>query len=102
MTSPDETRHPIEELAEEYLERKRRGESPTIEDFASAHPDHAEEIREQFPALGALEVLKSGSGRPASALGAETIENFGDFRVIGAMEFFIHFERATKVLFRLR
>ena len=79
----DDQRHPVERLAEEYLERKRRGETPSVEDYAAAHPEHAADIRELFPAMEALEGLKSDSGGAISTVETEAIERLGDFRVIG-------------------
>src|SRR5262245_33010096 len=48
-TSPD--RNSVDQLAEEFLERYRRGESPMIEEYAARSPEHAEKIRLFFPAL---------------------------------------------------
>ena len=45
MTTPSDTRNPVEELAEEFLDRKRRGEPATPEEYAApAHPELADEI----------------------------------------------------------
>jgi serine/threonine protein kinase len=48
----------IGELAELFLARHRRGEHPTVEDDAAAHPELAGEIRRLFPALLLMEELK--------------------------------------------
>ncbi len=53
--------NPLEMLVEEFLERRRRGERPTIEDYAARFPALAEEVRAVFPALLAVEELKPGS-----------------------------------------
>jgi hypothetical protein len=56
--SPSETppaRDPVEELAEAFLERYRRGERPALSEFIARAPDHADEIRELFPALVLME-----------------------------------------------
>ena len=60
MTEADlnpDGRVPVEVLAEEYLERRSRGEAVTVEDYVAKHPDLAEDIREVFPALEALKSL---------------------------------------------
>ena len=44
-------RNPVELLAEEFLDRKRRGEQPTLREYVERHPDLADEIRDLFPAL---------------------------------------------------
>jgi hypothetical protein len=39
------------ELAEEFLERYRKGERPPLKDYTDRHPELAAEIREVFPAM---------------------------------------------------
>ena len=57
-------RDSIEHLADEFLERHRRGELPSIEEYATAHPDLAEEIRDLFPTIAELEGLKQRRVQP--------------------------------------
>ena len=45
----------VDKLAEEYLGRLRKGESPSISEYADAHPDLAEEIRDVLRTLAVLE-----------------------------------------------
>ncbi len=49
---------PVDELAEEYLRRRRRGERPTHAEYAARYPEHAARILEIFPAVEVLEGLK--------------------------------------------
>ena len=42
-------------LAEEFLERYRKGERPPLRDYVDRHPELAGEIREVFPAMAMLE-----------------------------------------------
>jgi len=49
---------PVDELAEEYLQRRRRGERPTPAEYAARYPGHAARILELFPALEFIEGLK--------------------------------------------
>jgi serine/threonine protein kinase/WD40 repeat protein/Tfp pilus assembly protein PilF len=79
-------RDPVEELAEEYLERLRRGENPRVEEYAERYPDHATDIRELFPALAKIEHLRpdsetsaGGEGQPAGRL---QLQQLGDFRIL--------------------
>jgi serine/threonine protein kinase len=85
VAEPTVDRDPIELLAAEFMERLRDGEHPSIDEYASAHPDRAEEIRELFPTIAAMEKLKSDkeslSGGRAS-LGPVKIERLGDLRII--------------------
>ena len=55
MDSSSGDRDPLELLAEEFLERRRRGESPSIEEYAGKYPELADGIREVFPALEIIE-----------------------------------------------
>src|SRR5262249_22112960 len=43
------------ELAEEFLDRYRRGERPALKEYLDRHPDLAAEIREVFPAMAMME-----------------------------------------------
>ena len=52
----------IEDLAEEFLDRRRRGERPSLDEYAARYPDLAVEIREFFPVLGLVEDFKPGTG----------------------------------------
>jgi WD40 repeat protein/tetratricopeptide (TPR) repeat protein/serine/threonine protein kinase len=81
-------RNPVEQLAEEFMERRRRGEKPTLSEYTERYPELAEEIRDLFPALCVMERLKPGSadatgayeaGRRAEGRG---LERLGDYRIL--------------------
>lgn len=82
---PDTTRDPIEVIADEFVERQRRGETPAIEEYAERYPHLADAIRELFPTIAAVERLKvakqRSSGGRATLRGAQ-LERLGDFRII--------------------
>ena len=40
---------PLGDLAEEFLERRQRGERPTVEEYAARYPALAEQIRASSP-----------------------------------------------------
>jgi tetratricopeptide (TPR) repeat protein len=61
MNASSSDRDPVELLAEDFLERKRRGERPTLEHYVQRHPEHADEIRDLFPALLMMEDLGESS-----------------------------------------
>ena len=86
MSEPDDERDPLEVLAAEFVERQRKGQCPSISEYAVKHPELAAEIEEFFPTIAALEELKShkeeASGARAS-LGALKLERLGDFRILG-------------------
>ncbi|MCA9223896.1 MAG: hypothetical protein KDA71_26480, partial [Planctomycetales bacterium] len=75
----------VDALAAEFVERYRRGESPTIEQYAAAHPTLADEIREVFPVVAAMEKLKVRKGQASDGrtnLGASRPQRLGDFRIV--------------------
>jgi len=81
------------ELAEEFLERYRRGERRGLKEYVDRHPELAGEIREVFPAMAMMEniAIRDDSlagvptsdvspalGRPDSAVPSQ----IGDYRII--------------------
>jgi hypothetical protein len=59
--SSSSDRDPLERLAAEFLERRRRGENPSPSQYAEKYPQWAEQIVEFFPAREAMEGLKPGT-----------------------------------------
>ncbi len=53
-------RDPVEQLAESFQARLRRGERPSLEEYIARCPERADDIRELFPALVEMEQLKPG------------------------------------------
>ena len=79
----------IEDLAEEFLDRWRRGERPTLDEYAARYPGIADEIREFFPVLGMVEDFKPGAGDFTGSLAGVTVprlgalpDRLGDFRLL--------------------
>src|SRR5262249_39209349 len=77
----------VEALAEEFLERRRQGERPTIAEYAAKYPELADEIRACFPALLLVEDLKPDPAEatgpqegPAGAGRGRPVERLGDYR----------------------
>ena len=77
----------FDELAEEFAERYRRGERPSLQEYVDRLPAMADEIREMFPALVEVEQVEEGyvdqvnevkTGGPARAL-----QQIGDYRIVG-------------------
>lgn len=58
---PPEQNISFEDLAEEFLQRLRNGETPNIDEYVRSYPSLSEEIREFFPAMSALETMKAQS-----------------------------------------
>ncbi len=86
---PDDDRDPIDLMAESFLERYRRGERPSIDEYAARYPELADEIRELLPALVQLENDFSvggatgtfdGGSRAATLKGAP--RRLGDYTIL--------------------
>jgi WD40 repeat protein len=79
-------RNPVEELAEEFLDRYRRGEQPSVQEYADRYPAWADQIRALFPALVVMEKVRPGpaeAARLAAGPGGEApLERLGDYRVL--------------------
>jgi serine/threonine protein kinase/tetratricopeptide (TPR) repeat protein len=75
----------FDELAEEFAERYRRGERPSLQEYVDRCPAMGDEIRELFPALveveQAEEVLDPRHGSTVST-SAPALRQVGDYRVI--------------------
>ncbi|SIO62533.1 Tetratricopeptide repeat-containing protein [Singulisphaera sp. GP187] len=89
MNDPSADSNPLGALAEEFLDRRFRGERPTVAEYAEKYPELADQIRAFFPALMVVEDLKPrdedlthslfGGLRPIRGLG---MDRLGDFRII--------------------
>ncbi len=53
MNTSSDARNPVELLAEEFLDRKRRGEQPTLREYLERHPELAG--RDPRPVPGAVD-----------------------------------------------
>ena len=85
MADLNTERDPLEVLAAEFMERLRRGERPSAEDYAARHPELAAGIRELFPTIAVTERLKARQERSSggrATLGGARLERLGDFRII--------------------
>src|SRR5438128_12342322 len=76
-------RDPFDRLAEEFAERCRRGESPSIHEYEALYPQYVEKIRRLLPTVALMEQLKRGAQREQAGEPARSIpERLGAFRVI--------------------
>ena len=51
LAQSDPDRHPVDVVAEQFAERCRRGERPSVSDFANRHPEIADQLREILPPI---------------------------------------------------
>jgi serine/threonine-protein kinase len=82
----------LDQLAEDFLIRRRRGEGPTPAEYAARHPELAARILKLFPALELVERLKptpedhAGLSDATGHRGGNGIRKLGDYtllRVLG-------------------
>ena len=78
----------LDQLAEEFAARFRRGERPSVEEYALRHPELASQIRELLPAVLLVEKELSLGGPSRTVHGltppgpGRTPRQIGDYRVI--------------------
>jgi serine/threonine protein kinase/WD40 repeat protein len=72
----------LDQLADEFAERFRRGERPTLKEYMDRYPELAGDIGELLPAL--VEIAQADQGRKESAafLRTTTAEQVGDYRLL--------------------
>jgi serine/threonine protein kinase/WD40 repeat protein len=89
MLETSSDRNPVEELAEEFLERFRRGEKPALTEYTNKYPALAGEIRSVFPALLMMEDVRQGDSETTGEHAAsplpstgKKLERLGDYRIL--------------------
>jgi eukaryotic-like serine/threonine-protein kinase len=79
---------PVNQLAEAFLARYRRGERPSLTEYTDQHPELAEQIRDLFPALVVMEQFGSVAGHPetpsesSTAPGQKIPRQLGEYRIL--------------------
>jgi hypothetical protein len=75
QTSEDGAGHELlADLADDFAGRYRRGERPSVEEYAQQHPALACQIRELFPAMLLME---QESGLDRTLVGTSAVERVG-------------------------
>ena len=88
MSEPSCEFDPVDDLANAFLERYRRGERPSLSEYTDKYPELAERIRAVFPALVVLEQVgdgkSQGTGLDAVPFGSDArmAQRLGDFVLI--------------------
>src|SRR5262245_49296646 len=87
--TPSSSGDPLGRIADEFAEALRRGEKPTVEEFARRYPEHADDVRAVLPALLLMEQAKSSGGGPCPGgappgleAGGRPLVQLGDYRVL--------------------
>jgi hypothetical protein len=72
---------PLARLADEFLERHRRGERPALTAYTVRYPELAEQIRELFPARLMMEEVWPSPHLPADPPRADSLlQRLGEYR----------------------
>src|SRR5713101_2201864 len=86
--SSSSERDPVEELADEFLQRCRRGERPALSESTNRYPQWADKIRNLFPLLIDMEAARPVPHEDSSpegsilARGDPKLEQLGDYRIL--------------------
>jgi WD40 repeat protein/serine/threonine protein kinase len=75
----------LNHLGDEFAERYRRGERPSLQEYIDRYPELAEEIREFFPAMVEMEQVKGDRDAVVRAAAAGTgapLGRLGDFQIL--------------------
>jgi serine/threonine protein kinase/WD40 repeat protein len=87
MSHTDSEADPLVDLAQEFADRYRRGEQPSLSDYARRYPEHADRIRQIFPTMVAMERMGSAeewSGTAAAAYRRPEppLDRLGEYRIL--------------------
>jgi WD40 repeat protein/serine/threonine protein kinase len=88
MSDSSSERNPVEELAEEFLERRRRGERPALSEYTNRYPQWADKIRNLFPLLIDMEAARPATqdnqspDREIALTSPSRLVQLGDYRIL--------------------
>jgi serine/threonine protein kinase len=89
MSSSESRSAVVVELAEEFLERYRQGQRPSLKEYIDRHPNLAAEIREVFPAMALMENIAlgdesrdGGDTPPGEQPPPQALQQLGDYRIL--------------------
>jgi eukaryotic-like serine/threonine-protein kinase len=88
MNELSEDRDPVEVLAEEFVNRHRRGEKPSLQEYVDRYPHLAADIRDLFPALVKMEKVRPQTGDATGEFTGtieeteKKLERLGDYRIL--------------------
>ena len=88
MDNSSEQFQRVELLADEFVARRRRGESPSIDEYVDQHPDLESEIRDVFAALAVMEQVAPREAdlvdapQPEESPGELPLSQLGDYQLL--------------------
>ena len=69
-------------IADEFMERTRRGERPTLDEYRGRYPDLGDDLADLLDAMGAIEQVEEDlkeTGDPADSAAAIAGRQIGDY-----------------------
>lgn len=79
-------RDPVDIAADEFADRYRNGEYPSVTEYVQRFPDQAEELKELLPAVAMMEQLKRKEESRIDSFERQSVisglQRLGDFRII--------------------
>ncbi|XZE56371.1 protein kinase domain-containing protein [Planctomycetaceae bacterium SH139] len=75
----------VDVLASDFIARYRNGDRPTVEEYASRHPEISDSIRRMFPLVASIERIKLNEQVEVcggATLAGREISQLGDYRII--------------------
>ena len=82
----DDDRDPVDIAADEFAERYRNGEYPSVTEYAQRFPEQADELKELLPAVVMMEQLKQKEESRIDSFERQSVisglQQLGDFRII--------------------
>lgn len=85
-TAINDDRDPVDVAADEFADRYRNGEYPSVTEYVDRFPDLAEELKELLPAVAMMEQLKQKEESRIDSFEQQSVisglQQLGDFRII--------------------
>src|SRR5262249_2010875 len=82
MAEFDSEGDPIDLVADEFAQRCRRGQDPSVAEYAERYPEWAVQIRDLLPPVARVEQLaRLGPNERANAEGTQ-VRQVGDYRIL--------------------
>jgi serine/threonine protein kinase/WD40 repeat protein len=74
----------LDQIAEEFAERRRGGEHPSLREYVEKYPHLADDLRDILPAMAEIEQVKKDADdiTPGVPVSAPLLKNVGDYRIL--------------------
>jgi serine/threonine protein kinase/Flp pilus assembly protein TadD len=73
----------LDQIAEEFAERRRRGEYPTLREYVEKYPHLADDLRDILPTMAEIEQVKHDASGTAPPLPPAPLpQQIGDYRIL--------------------